>query len=278
MKHLFLLCISLLLSISVYGQKDVYEARLKEYKSKKEKITPNSQVVSDKYAKSRLGLLFVGLYQYGLLSLNLNDVKSITLKSSDGNTTTAYLDSKGNPTKIIFSDNFFFQFLYEEGLLRTKGHRTLFADEVTSYLYDDNEIFTKIEEPLDKLSNTYYVYDSAQFKDKYLNYTHIYLSTDEITESSALKKGNQIVLTRKGKNSEENFVFTLSNTKNYLPISYYDYNGNKGVVEEKSPILWIETLGERITEYHWDNNQRISKIVVTEGKEKTVYTYEYEMY
>ena len=73
-------------------------------------------------------------------------------------------------------------------------------------------------------------------------------------------------------------MFTLSNTKNYLPISYYDYNGNKGVVEEKSPILWIETLGERITEYHWDSNQRISKIVIIEGKEKTVYTYEYEMY
>lgn len=260
------------------GKKRCMRLGLRNTKVKKEKITPNSQVVSDKYAKNRLGLLFVGLYQYGLLSLNLNGVKSITLKSSDGNTATAYLDSKGNPTKITFSDNFFFQFLYEEGLLRAEGRRTLFADEVTSYLYDDNEIFTKIEEPLEKSSNTYYVYDSAQFKDKYLNYTHIYLSTDEITESSALKKGNQIVLTRRGKNSEENFVFTLSNTKNYLPISYYDYNGNKGVVEEKSPILWIETLDEKITEYHWDNNQRISKIVITEGKEKTVYTYEYEMY
>ena len=84
MKHLFLLCISLLLSISaVYGQKEVYEARLKEYKSKKEKITSHSKEVSDRFVYYELVKEidysnFMSSYE--LLPVNTKGIKVIQVK------------------------------------------------------------------------------------------------------------------------------------------------------------------------------------------------------
>ena len=121
MKHLFLLCISLLLSISVYGQKEVYEARLKEYKSKKEKITPNSQVVSDKYAKYYLAKY---LYDDTLGEIFLNEisfkgVKSIKMRYDKQLVLQVDLDEEGRPTKMTFPNGKGgLTLTYQKGLLR----------------------------------------------------------------------------------------------------------------------------------------------------------------
>ena len=126
------------------------------------------------------------------------------------------------------------------------------AIDETLYAYNDNEIFAKAISKDNPPFENYYNCNYAQLKEDFLDL-------------------NLIV------NKELDLTIHLSRTKNYLPITY-KYKSKEGKIIAKQPTLWENIFEGEKTEYHWDNNQRISKIVITEGKEKTVYTYEYEMY
>ena len=283
MKHLFLLCISLLLSIFVYGQKDVYESRLKEYKSKKEKITFHSKKVSDRFVYYELVKKIdysQFMSSYELLPINTKGIKMIQVKCNGKNSLTIYLNEKGQliKTRSFFEDgeeSSINEYVYENGLLRKKIERSnKGAIDETLYAYNDNEIFAKAISKDNPPFGNYYNCNYAQLKDDFLDIYVVILSAynhSVIERAAVIKQGNLII------DKELDLTIHLSRTKNYLPITY-KYKNKEGKIIAKQPTLWENIFEGEKTEYHWDNNQRISKIVVTEGKEKTVYTYEYEMY
>ena len=283
MKHLFLLCISLFLSISVYGQKEVYEARLKEYKSKKEKITSHSKEVSDRFVYYELVKKIdysQFMSSYELLPINTKGIKVIQVKCNGKNSLTIYLNEKGQliKTRSFFEDgeeSSINEYVYENGLLRKKIERSnKGAIDETLYAYNDNEIFAKATSKDNPPFGNYYNCNYAQLKDDFLDIYVVILSAynhSVIERAAVIKQGNLIV------DKELDLTIHLSRTKNYLPITY-KYKSKEGKIIAKQPTLWENIFEGEKTEYHWDNNQRISKIVLTEGKEKTVYTYEYEMY
>ena len=148
------------------------------------------------------------------------------------------------------------------------------AIDETLYAYNDNEIFAKATSKDNPPFGNYYNCNYAQLKDDFLDIYVVILSAynhSVIERATVIKQGNLIV------DKELDLTIHLSRTKNYLPITY-KYKNKEGKIIAKQPTLWENIFEGEKTEYHWDNNQRISKIVVTEGKEKTVYTYEYEMY
>ena len=283
MRHLFLLCISLLLSISVYGQKDVYEARLKEYKSKKEKITSHSKEVSDRFVYYELVKKIdysQFMSSYELLPINTKGIKVIQVKCNGKNSRTIYLNEKGQliKTRSFFEDgeeSSINEYIYENVLLRKKIEKSnKGAIDETLYAYNDNEIFTKAICKDNPPFGDYYNCNYAQLKEDFLDLYIVHFSTFDYSlneRAAVIKQGNLIV------DKELDLTIHLSRTKNYLPITY-KYKNKEGKIIAKQPTLWENIFEGGKTEYHWDNNQRISKIVVTEGKEKTVYTYEYEMY
>ena len=123
----------------------------------------------------------------------------------------------------------------------------------------------------EKLPN---IHPGEILKEDFLDLYIVHFSTFDYSvneRAAVIKQGNLIV------NKELDLTIHLSRTKNYLPITY-KYKSKEGKIIAKQPTLWENIFEGEKTEYHWDNNQRISKIVITEGKEKTVYTYEYEMY
>ena len=169
------------------------------------------------------------------------------------NSRTIYLNEKGQLIKrrSFFEDgkeSSINEYVYENGLLRKKIQKSnKGAIDETLYAYNDNEIFAKA----------------------IVHFSTFDYSVNE--RAAVIKQGNLIV------NKELDLTIHLSRTKNYLPITY-KYKNKEGKIIAKQPTLWENIFEGEKTEYHWDNNQRISKIVITEGKEKTVYTYEYEMY
>lgn len=148
------------------------------------------------------------------------------------------------------------------------------AIDETLYTYNDDEIFVKAISKDNPPFENYYNCNYAQLKEDFLDLYIVHFSTFDYSvneRAAVIKQGNLIV------NKELDLTIHLSRTKNYLPITY-KYKNKEGKIIAKQPTLWENIFEGEKTEYHWDNNQRISKIVITEGKEKTVYTYEYEMY
>jgi len=259
-------------------------SKLEQYKNKEEKITSHSKEVSDRFVYYELVKEidysnFMSSYE--LLPVNTKGIKVIQVKcNGKNNSRTIYLNEKGQLIKrrSFFEDgeeSSINEYVYENGLLRKKIQKSnKGAIDETLYAYNDNEIFAKAISKDNPPFENYYNCNYAQLKEDFLDLYIVHFSTFDYSvneRAAVIKQGNLIV------NKELDLTIHLSRTKNYLPITY-KYKNKEGKIIAKQPTLWENIFEGEKTEYHWDNNQRISKIVITEGKEKTVYTYEYEMY
>ena len=289
MKHLFLLCISLLLSISVYGQKEVYEARLKEYKSKKEKITPNSQVVSDKYAKYYLAKY---LYDDTLGEIFLNEisfkgVKSIKIRYDKQLVLQVDLDEEGRPTKITFpNEKGWLTLTYQKGLLQKVvkyDPSNPFEDTKETLLYyNDMEVYTNMTTTDHYEDSKNYEYRYARISEEgFLNTYFVSLNDTfyTIQEEKKERKGNKVIETREDFKEE----YLLSNTKNHLPITCFLYGSEKpSIIKEENPTLWVYNIvrDKKIVQFHLNKDGRWEKIIGMDYKKQIrgTITYEYEMY
>ena len=81
-------------------------------------------------------------------------------------------------------------------------------------------------------------------------------------------------------------VYTLSNTKNHLPITITfgkeDGERGQGKFIQKNPLLWVFESYNQTNKFHWDKQGRVIKIESKrkdmEDSEDVTYYFQYEMY
>ena len=248
-------------------------SKLKEYKSKEEKITSRSKDISKAYVYNELiEWLYKGwLRDYQLLEMEFKGVKSIVVKENGKPKKEILLNEREQLQKVWFlpkrdEEQADMEYFYEDGLLRkfVDNMNVVFPEE-DLFAYNDNEIFQKAVAkelpPYDKENSFYYDCDYTQWKGNLLEkqYVRLYHPDYYVSESLGWVKSGESVYMKD------------------FPITY-QYNGVKGKVKMKKANIWKDVLGDRTVIYYWDNNYHITKIKVIKDKEKTVYTYEYKMY
>jgi len=197
-----------------------FQKRLKHYQQKKEHLTSRSKEVSDRYVKDVL--INQGLMGSPVFPMNLKGVKRITVKENNEVQMRLYLNEEGLLSRIERQDGeTYMECKYEEGLLRALVDHTYQPEPKTTaeYLYNDNEIFEKVvkeETPPYDGKHFYYTCNYSQLQDDFVNRYRVGFSTDtwSINENTIKKEGNQII----DEDDLNKTVYTLSDTKNYLPI------------------------------------------------------------
>jgi hypothetical protein len=265
-----------------------FQKRLKHYQQKKEHLTSRSKEVSDRYVKDVL--INQGLMGGSpVFPMNLKGVKRITVKENNEVQMRLYLNEEGLLSRIERQDGkTYMECKYEEGLLRALVDHTYQPEPKTTaeYLYNDNEIFEKVvkeETPPYDGKHFYYTCDYYQLQDDFVNRYRVGFSTDtwSINENTIKKEGNQII----DEDDLNKTVYTLSDTKNYLPITMEfgkEEDKSKGKLFQKNPLLWVFESDSRLNKFYWDKQGRIIKMVAKRNDmqeiEDVTYYFQYEMY
>lgn len=264
-----------------------FQKRLKHYQQKKEHLTSRSKEVSDRYVKDVL--INQGLMGSPVFPMNLKGVKRITVKENNEVQMRLYLNEEGLLSRIERQDGeTYMECKYEEGLLRALVDHTYQPEPKTTaeYLYNDNEIFEKVvkeETPPYDGKHFYYTCDYYQLQDDFVNRYRVGFSTDtwSINENTIKKEGNQII----DEDDLNKTVYTLSDTKNYLPITMEfgkEEDKSKGKLFQKNPLLWVFESDSRLNKFYWDKQGRIIKMVAKRNDmqeiEDVTYYFQYEMY
>jgi len=264
-----------------------FQKRLKHYQQKKEHLTSRSKEVSDRYVKDVL--INQGLMGSPVFPMNLKGVKRITVKENNEVQMRLYLNKEGLLSRIERQDGeTYMECKYEEGLLRALVDHTYQPEPKTTaeYLYNDNEIFEKVvkeETPPYDGKHFYYTCDYYQLQDDFVNRYRVGFSTDtwSINENTIKKEGNQII----DEDDLNKTVYTLSDTKNYLPITMEfgkEEDKSKGKLFQKNPLLWVFESDSRLNKFYWDKQGRIIKMVAKRNDmqeiEDVTYYFQYEMY
>jgi len=264
-----------------------FQKRLKHYQQKKEHLTSRSKEVSDRYVKDVL--INQGLMGSPVFPMNLKGVKRITVKENNEVQMRLYLNEEGLLSRIERQDGkTYMECKYEEGLLRALVDHTYQPEPKTTaeYLYNDNEIFEKVvkeETPPYDGKHFYYTCDYYQLQDDFVNRYRVGFSTDtwSINENTIKKEGNQII----DEDDLSKTVYTLSDTKNYLPITMEfgkEEDKSKGKLFQKNPLLWVFESDSRLNKFYWDKQGRIIKMVAKRNDmqeiEDVTYYFQYEMY
>jgi hypothetical protein len=264
-----------------------FQKRLKHYQQKKENLTSRSKEISDRYVKDVL--MNQGLIGSPVFPMNLKGVKRITVKENNEVQMRLYLNEEGLLSRIERQDGeTYMECKYEEGLLRALVDHTYQPEPKTTaeYLYNDNEIFEKVvkeETPPYDGKHFYYTCDYYQLQDDFVNRYRVGFSTDtwSINENTIKKEGNQII----DEDDLNKTVYTLSDTKNYLPITMEfgkEEDKSKGKLFQKNPLLWVFESDSRLNKFYWDKQGRIIKIVAKRKDmqeiEDVTYYFQYEMY
>ena len=265
-----------------------FQKRLKHYQQKKEHLTSRSKEVSDRYVKDVL--INQGLMGSPVFPMNLKGVKRITVKENNEVQMRLYLNEEGLLSRIERQDGeTYMECKYKEGLLRALVDHTYQPEPKTTaeYLYNDNEIFEKVvkeETPPYDGKHFYYTCIYSQLQDDFVNRYRVGFSTDtwSINENTIKKEGNQII----DEDDLNKTVYTLSDTKNYLPITMEfgkeEEDKSKGKLFQKNPLLWVFESDSRLNKFYWDKQGRIIKMVAKRNDmreiEDVTYYFQYEMY
>ena len=265
-----------------------FQKRLKHFQQKKEHLTSRSKEVSDRYVKDVL--INQALMLSPVFSLNLKNVKCITVKENKQVQMRLCLNEQGLLSRIERQDGeVYMECKYEDGLLRELVEYQSDAEPLTTtqYLYNDNEIFKKVvkeETPPYDGKHFYYSCDYYQLQDDFLNCYRTNFSTDtwSIYENIIKREGNKII----DEDDLNKTVYTLSNTKNHLPITIIfgkeDGERGQGKFIQKNPLLWVFESYNQTNKFHWDKQGRVIKIESKrkdmEDSEDVTYYFQYEMY
>lgn len=265
-----------------------FQKRLKHFQQKKEHLTSRSKEVSDRYVKDVL--INQALMLSPVFSLNLKNVKCITVKENKQVQMRLCLNEQGLLSRIERQDGeVYMEYKYEDGLLRELVEYQSDAEPLTTtqYLYNDNEIFKKVvkeETPPYDGKHFYYSCDYYQLQDDFLNCYRTNFSTDtwSIYENIIKREGNKII----DEDDLNKTVYTLSNTKNHLPITITfgkeDGERGQGKFIQKNPLLWVFESYNQTNKFHWDKQERVIKIESKrkdmEDSEDVTYYFQYEMY
>ena len=265
-----------------------FQKRLKHFQQKKEHLTSRSKEVSDRYVKDVL--INQALMLSPVFSLNLKNVKCITVKENKQVQMRLCLNEQGLISRIERQDGeVYMEYKYEDGLLRELVEYQSDAEPLTTtqYLYNDNEIFKKVvkeETPPYDGKHFYYSCDYYQLQDDFLNCYRTNFSTDtwSIYENIIKREGNKII----DEDDLNKTVYTLSNTKNHLPITITfgkeDGERGQGKFIQKNPLLWVFESYNQTNKFHWDKQGRVIKIESKrkdmEDSEDVTYYFQYEMY
>ena len=265
-----------------------FQKRLKHFQQKKEHLTSRSKEVSDRYVKDVL--INQALMLSPVFSLNLKNVKCITVKENKQVQMRLCLNEQGLLSRIERQDGeVYMECKYEDGLLRELVEYQSDAEPLTTtqYLYNDNEIFKKVvkeETPPYDGKHFYYSCDYYQLQDDFLNCYRTNFSTDtwSIYENIIKREGNKII----DEDDLNKTVYTLSNTKNHLPITITfgkeDGERGQGKFIQKNPLLWVFESYNQTNKFHWDKQGRVIKIESKrkdmEDSEDVTYYFQYEMY
>lgn len=265
-----------------------FQKRLKHFQQKKEHLTSRSKEVSDRYVKDVL--INQALMLSPVFSLNLKNVKCITVKENKQVQMRLCLNEQGLLSRIERQDGeVYMEYKYEDGLLRELVEYQSDAEPLTTtqYLYNDNEIFKKVvkeETPPYDGKHFYYSCDYYQLQDDFLNCYRTNFSTDtwSIYENIIKREGNKII----DEDDLNKTVYTLSNTKNHLPITITfgkeDGERGQGKFIQKNPLLWVFESYNQTNKFHWDKQGRVIKIESKrkdmEDSEDVTYYFQYEMY
>ncbi len=265
-----------------------FQKRLKHFQQKKEHLTSRSKEVSDRYVKDVL--INQALMLSPVFSLNLKNVKCITVKENKQVQMRLCLNEQGLLSRIERQDGeVYMEYKYEDGLLRELVEYQSDAEPLTTtqYLYNDNEIFKKVvkeETPPYDGKHFYYSCDYYQLQDDFLNCYRTNFSTDtwSIYENIIKREGNKII----DEDDLNKTVYTLSNTKNHLPITITfgkeDGERGQGKFIQKNPLLWVFESYNQTNKFHWDKQGRVIKIDSKrkdmEDSEDVTYYFQYEMY
>ena len=265
-----------------------FQKRLKHFQQKKEHLTSRSKEVSDRYVKDVL--INQALMLSPVFSLNLKNVKCITVKENKQVQMRLCLNEQGLLSRIERQDGeVYMECKYEDGLLRELVEYQSDAEPLTTtqYLYNDNEIFKKVvkeETPPYDGKHFYYSCDYYQLQDDFLNCYRTNFSTDtwSIYENIIKREGNKII----DEDDLNKTVYTLSNTKNHLPITITfgkeDDERGQGKFIQKNLLLWVFESYNQTNKFHWDKQGRVIKIESKrkdmEDSEDVTYYFQYEMY
>lgn len=265
-----------------------FQKRLKHFQQKKEHLTSRSKEVSDRYVKDVL--INQALMLSPVFSLNLKNVKRITVKENKQVQMRLCLNEQGLLSRIERQDGeVYMECKYEDELLRELVEYQSDAEPLTTtqYLYNDNEIFKKVvkeETPPYDGKHFYYSCDYYQLQDDFLNCYRTNFSTDtwSIYENIIKREGNKII----DEDDLNKTVYTLSNTKNHLPITITfgkeDGERGQGKFIQKNPLLWVFESYNQTNKFHWDKQGRVIKIESKrkdmEDSEDVTYYFQYEMY
>lgn len=265
-----------------------FQKRLKHFQQKKEHLTSRSKEVSDRYVKDVL--INQALMLSPVFSLNLKNVKRITVKENKQVQMRLCLNEQGLLSRIERQDGeVYMECKYEDELLRELVEYQSDAEPLTTtqYLYNDNEIFKKVvkeETPPYDGKHFYYSCDYYQLQDDFLNCYRTNFSTDtwSIYENIIKREGNKII----DEDDLNKTVYTLSNTKNHLPIiiTFGKEDGERGQGKfiQKNPLLWVFESYNQTNKFHWDKQGRVIKIESKrkdmEDSEDVTYYFQYEMY
>ena len=265
-----------------------FQKRLKHFQQKKEHLTSRSKEVSDRYVKDVL--INQALMLSPVFSLNLKNVKCITVKENKQVQMRLCLNEQGLLSRIERQDGeVYMEYKYEDGLLRELVEYQSDAEPLTTtqYLYNDNEIFKKVvkeETPPYDGKHFYYSCDYYQLQDDFLNCYRTNFSTDtwSIYENIIKRESNKII----DEDDLNKTVYTLSDTKNHLPITITfgkeDGDRGQGKLIQKNLFLWVFESYNQTNKFHWDKQGRVIKIESKrkdmEDSEDVTYYFQYEMY
>ena len=118
----------------------------------------------------------------------------------------------------------------------------------------------------------------------FLNCYRTNFSTDtwSIYENIIKRESNKII----DEDDLNKTVYTLSDTKNHLPITITfgkeDGDRGQGKLIQKNLFLWVFESYDRTNEFHWDKQGHIIKIEFKKkdmkDSEGVTYYFQYEMY
>ncbi|MGU9937716.1 hypothetical protein ACNFNZ_03960 [Empedobacter brevis] len=245
--------------------------------------TENSLPVSNRFVQNVITQILYHLQEESIFfNLNFKNVKRVTYKTNfdiDNDRLKEILfDEKGRPTKVVFDDlndkNYRYEsvFEYEKDLIRniigksTNDYHTespVFYQDDTLYVYDSYSIKTyKLNKNLFLISEDYF-YDQEKYYFT-VNQTFLNNTTYSFIENDHMNDR----------------VYNFNSEKQFFPIKVKIRDDINGEIKRINDKLYIETGYEADTHYHFDENNRIIKIVYkpkdASHKDRIIdYLYEY---
>ncbi|WP_334125761.1 hypothetical protein [Empedobacter brevis] len=245
--------------------------------------TENSLPVSNRFVQNVITQILYHLQEESIFfNLNFKNVKRVTYNTNfdiDNDRLKEILfDEKGRPTKVVFDDlndkNYRYEsvFEYEKDLIRniigksTNDYHTespVFYQDDTLYVYDSYSIkIYKLNKNLFLISDDYF-YDQEKYYFT-VNQTFLNNTTYSFIENDHMNDR----------------VYNFNSEKQFFPIKVKIRDDINGEIKRINDKLYIETGYEADTHYHFDENNRIIRIVYkpkdASHKDRIIdYLYEY---